>query len=369
MHRDTNRRWLIIGGAVLALLLPRGVEAQTALDRLSVHGHLTQAFGMSEQHQVLGIPEKGTADYRAAALQFRFAATDDDHFVIQFSHERFGRSPAVPGDADLDLDWVFYERRFGPATSVRVGKVAIPFGIYNEIRDVGTLLPFYRAPAGLYTERSFTNESVDGIVATHTIGYASPWGVQLDAFFGEWEVTNQDGVQADARNAVGGRAWLLTPIEGVRVGGGARRYTYDANDPASDPSTVWGWHASLDANTGRLLLRSEYAEEHFAPASDGRVRTLYGQLGVRVTDRLLLVGQAERQDFRIDVAGPFPLSADREFERDVAVGARFAILPGLVIKGEHHWYRGFRVEDVETNVFGGDPAHTMYTLLSVSISY
>ncbi len=212
---------MTIGAAILAVA-PRAAGAQAALDRLSVHGFLSQAFGMSQRNQVIGIPEQGTFDYRTAALQFRFAATDDDHVVVQFSHERFGRSPDVPGDAELEVDWAWYEHRFGPATSVRLGKIAIPFGIYNEVRDVGTLLPFYRAPNVMYNERVFTIETVNGIVVSHTFADGSPWSLTVDGYFGGWDYPQPDGTEAHASNAVGGRVWLNSRS---RVCGSAATYS------------------------------------------------------------------------------------------------------------------------------------------------
>jgi hypothetical protein len=125
------------------------------LSKLFVHGYLTQAYARTNEHQLIGINDEGTTDYRMAALQFRYAITTNDNFVIQFSHERIGDSPVMQFKNDVELDWVFYEHRFNDATSVKVGKVQIPMGIYNEIRDVGTILPFYRPIFSFYFEGAY----------------------------------------------------------------------------------------------------------------------------------------------------------------------------------------------------------------------
>src|SRR6185295_6913288 len=154
--------------------------------RLEVHGYLSQAFAVSDGNQILGIPSTGTFDYRTAALQLRAAASPDDTFVIQASQDRLGQSPVTDARPDVELDWVFYERRLGDAFSARVGKVRIPFGIYSEVRYVGPLLPFFRAPNALYGEGSYTFDSLTGAVVTAHVSPDPDWSVDVDVYGGEW---------------------------------------------------------------------------------------------------------------------------------------------------------------------------------------
>jgi hypothetical protein len=370
MNRNTKWALMVIGVALLTVFAPRGAGAQSALERLSVHGHLTQAFGMSERNQYLGIPETGTADYRAAALLFRYAATDDDHIVLQFSHERFGRSPIVPEGAELEVDWVFYQRDFGSATSLRVGKVPLPTGIFNEIRDVGTLLPFYRPPNVVYLEKGYTTEALNGVVVSHTFADGSPWSVGVDAYFGNWKYLQYEGSEAEANKAFGGRVWVNTPVPGVRVGGGVQRFEA-SNIAAADPDATddfFVWHTAVDADVGPLVVRGEFVEAQFFQDFGGHYRGYYAQVGVRATPKLMVMGQAERSDLRFPLFVPQLLIVETEFDRDLAAGISYAFLPTLVVKAEHHWYRGYNTEDPQADIMG-PPAKTMYTLLSVSVSY
>ena len=74
--------------------------------------------------------------FREAALQFWYRWTDRDNFVMQVAHERVGDGPISQTKADIAIDWVFYQRYFGRSTSIRVGKVKAPIGIFNEGRKV-----------------------------------------------------------------------------------------------------------------------------------------------------------------------------------------------------------------------------------------
>ncbi len=67
---------------VVALLLGAALSAGAdddtpvpAEQRLVIHGYLTQAWAKSSEHQLLGIPNDGTFDYRRVALLVRGALT------------------------------------------------------------------------------------------------------------------------------------------------------------------------------------------------------------------------------------------------------------------------------------------------------
>src|SRR4028118_973750 len=99
--------------AVIAVLglLPCPALAQQVPDwvsRFSIHGYVSQAYAVSEDHQILGIPTEGTTDYRDLALQFRYEQDRKNTFVLQLRQERLGESPRERDD--LELDWAFYQR-------------------------------------------------------------------------------------------------------------------------------------------------------------------------------------------------------------------------------------------------------------------
>ena len=149
--------------ALALVAIAQQASAQNA-DKLSIHGYLTQGYAVSDSAHVEGIPKEGTTDYRRAALLMRYATTSSDNFVIQLAHRRLGNSPSMQFEPDVKVDWAYYEHTFsGPSTRLRVGKSPIPFGIYNEVRYVGTQLPFYRAPYAMYHEGIYTAETVDGV--------------------------------------------------------------------------------------------------------------------------------------------------------------------------------------------------------------
>src|SRR4051794_37116405 len=72
------------------------------------HGYLTQAYGASSGDMVLGLTDRGTADYRRAAVLARFTPTNDDALVVQLAHRRLGASPTMQFESEVKLDMAFY---------------------------------------------------------------------------------------------------------------------------------------------------------------------------------------------------------------------------------------------------------------------
>src|SRR5262245_21744862 len=154
--------------------------------------------------------------------------TDNDRLILQFSHERIGIDARAQYLPDVAFDWAIYEHRFPTQTTVRVGRVPIPLGIYNEIRDVGTLLPFYRPPVQFYNDTHFFSEAIDGVLVRQRIGRGK-WSLDVEPLAGGFNTLAISGngplSPARAHNVLGINSWINTPVTGLRVGGSAYRST------------------------------------------------------------------------------------------------------------------------------------------------
>ena len=87
--------------------------------------------GPTTQELSIGIPEDGTTDYRTLALQFRYDISDKDTMIIQLSSRALGIAPIGDLEDEIELDWAFYERRVGDNTSIKIGRILIPIGIFK----------------------------------------------------------------------------------------------------------------------------------------------------------------------------------------------------------------------------------------------
>jgi hypothetical protein len=348
----------------LAVALPCGAGEDPpdpeAEKTLVIHGYLSQAFAVSDGYQVLGIPSDGTFDYRTAALQFRASVSPRDSFVIRFSQVRLGESPVMEVRNEIDLDWIFYERRLAAGTSLRVGRVSAPYGIYNETRFVGPLLPFFRAPEAFYGESSFAFDKLDGIVLSRSLFAARRFRLDADLYAGEWSFLDADkATWATAKKGLGGQLWLNTPLSGLRVGIAGNRSNWSNSlqaQPGAKPLHE-RWAASVDGRFARFRLSAELERDTFV---GGAFESSYALVSLHVTDELSLNLQAAQARVRIAAA-----RFDEQVLRDRAAGLSYAFRPDLVVKVEGHWIKGRNFEVPGVTVFS-PPLEAKYLIVSLS---
>jgi hypothetical protein len=339
----------------LGVLAPVQAAAQGPADRFAVHGFLTQGFGVSESEPVLGIGTKPTADYRTAALQFRYDISPEGQLVLQLSHRRLGNSPIMAIEKEIELNWAFYRHRFGPV-SVRAGRFPAAKGIYNEVRTVGTVLPTFRAPISIYSDGT---ETVDGVGVAWRLELGA-WSTETEAYVGGMEykavfftpVEPVVYVYRGERNH-GGQFWLNTPKEGVRLGLGGIRF---------EEPTRWGhaWQASLDADLDRALARAEYV---YVNATEVDVWAGYVQGRFKVTEKIHAVAEWQLGDIEFKL--PFPVARMRLHE-DRALGLNYMPAANLVFKIEAHDSEGYGYERF---IPPGPIPTNRHVIASVSVSF
>lgn len=366
----------------------------------ALHGYLTTAYAdlspskapsLSSGEIILGIPEDGTWDYRIAALQLRYDPHPKHTFLVQLSHRKFGDSPLDQVDNTVDLDWLFYQYRFSDYSSLRLGRFAIPHGIFNEIRDVGVVLPFFRPSYNFYREGGFFSETVDGIGLSHTFNPDGDWSVDADIYYGEYTLleqgTSQQGAtesrKVDAKDVIGIQLWLNTPVSGLRIGAGTQQYTVQAGSTFNTDKAKWKqYFASIDGSFERFVARAEYKRVDFTidnagfPDGDAYLDIYYGQVGLHATDKLSLYYQAEFSDAYQNA--PIFLRAAQFNEReDQGISLVYAFRPNVVLKGEYHEQK-FDVATSIVPVFtptgvklgiGFTEFQSEYTIFSLSLSF
>lgn len=323
--------------------------------KLQVFGFLTQAYGWSERGSIRGTSEDGSTDLRNLALQFRWQRSDREAVVVQLSHERRGNDFLFPDEDEVELDWAFYQLQIGARNELKVGRLNLPLGIYNEIRDVGTLLPFFDLPVSFYAGVLSTAETLDGVSFARTFAPRSEWDLEATAYFGGWETFEQkvdlesrfllSNLPARAENGLGVQLWLNTPTEGLRLGAGF--LTWQLESPLSGPGARnrWrSWHLSFDLARERWLFRSEMRRWRFEQdvgafiggpslVANAERDGFYAQAGVWLTPRLALFGQVEDLALRDDSALVPQLE---DFHQDAALSLNYRFRPDLLLKAELH---------------------------------
>jgi hypothetical protein len=339
------------------------VPAQGLSDNLSVHGFLTQGYATSSDLPIYGIPTDGTVDYRSAALQFRYALSASDNVVLQIRNRRLGTSALTAAEDDVQLQWAFYQRRIGKG-SVRVGKVPLSLGLYNETRNVGTVVPFYRAPASFYMDGV---ETLDGANARYPLTFGA-WEFEAQASAGSFDIriptfNPQTGAQMimdipiDWVYTAGGT--LRTPVVGLSVSGMFQQFkAMDFMDPTAKivSSVMVG---SVDGTFNRFFVRGEIRDLDWGILG---IQSYYGQAGIHVLPSVSLLTQYEVST--TETTTPMGVMSERSVQ-DIALGANYRLTPNVVFKLEGHRNKGFNYDRPVVGAAG----KTTYVISSMSVSF
>jgi hypothetical protein len=353
-------RFLTVAVAITTFGAPFSVVAQDTEDKFIVHGYLSQAYARSDGLPVFGITKNGTWDYRVLSLQGHYALTNKDRLVVQLRNRRIGNNLA--NDDGVVVTWAYYNRDIGPF-SAKVGRVPMPFGLLNEIRFVGTLLPFYRAPGRFYIEGI---ETIDGVSLSHKL-QGEVWGLESTIYGGgiayNASLTEPGGAylfKTRVEDNYGVHMLLTTPIPGIRLGATAIRFQIPL---PNDTTANAGYVGSVEGVFERFFVRSEvqslFLKRYFSGA-DERQDFLYVQGGIKLAEPLWLNAQWEAGVYKD------PGFQYRQTD-DVAIGLSHALESNLVIKLEGHRAKGYFFD-----VFRAPPTppgKSVYGIASLSLSF
>ncbi len=372
----------ILAAALVAAIAPRAAMAQEIFERLSIHSSVNVAYGKSDNQQAFGISKDGTTDYRAIALQFGYQIDDNDRVVTQFLNRTFGGSPLNEAAPAFYPVWAFYEHTFESGVKVKAGRAPLPRGLFNEVRFVGTLLPFYRVGRTVYGE---TLEQIDGVVVS------KPWDlggfrVETYGFAGGFDLravlAGAGGTtvyQVRNENTVGTQVWVNTPVEGLRFGGFVARYDNTPNLTLPDsmrPEPTTTAMFSAEAVRSRGFVRAEYTR--FDNDGTNTYNAWYAQAGVKPVAPLTIA--AEYQEARIHVGLPDPVpDVKLPLSQELTIGFTWATSANIAFKLEGHHITGYDYDTSVPTIIPpagppfvatiAPPTKTNYLLASIAIAF
>jgi hypothetical protein len=372
MGRIALRATLVLGvGALLSSASP--VAAQTSDDRLSMHASLNAGYAKSDGLQVLGIPKEGTLDYRIMTLQFRYKLSDQDAFVVQMLNRRLGSSPLAGVINDVTTQMAYWQHQAG-AVNVKVGRTPFPRGLMNELRYIGTVLPFFRMPFEISGDAF---DALDGVTVTGRRSIGNGFSVEGIGHFGASEnrsvratATELTVRSSRAHNMVGGQGYLDAP-GGVRLGLFANKY--ERRTPAqSGFRNFVGYSGQIERNY--FTLRGEhFRESGESPGAD--LKSWYVQGIAKVHSRVHFAAERVQQQQRVFFTDT-RLNTDIPSVRETGAAVNFFGPVGSVMKFEHRWRKGYTYDafvaptTLANNVVTVNPARaTNYWIASVALSF
>ena len=154
--------------AILVMLMLTGTVFAQVSD-LQIHGFISQGYMKSSDNNFLGRTAEGTFEFNEVGINFSTELTDNLRVGMQF----FARDLGNLGNDNIVVDWAYGDYRFYDWFGIRGGKMKMPLGLYNEIRDIDMLRTGILLPQGVYNESwrdTFNALKGIGIYGTTEVG-------------------------------------------------------------------------------------------------------------------------------------------------------------------------------------------------------
>lgn len=333
----------------VAALASRAAALDVAEGKLTVAGFGHWGYGETANENVYLV---GDDDGRYDNAQFSLAVTAYPEEALVVAGQVF-----LTASGEATLDWAFAEYRLHDLARVRAGKVKNPLGIFMEVKDVGTLRPFFSLPQSIYGAGNLGAESYVGAGITGEWQAMSGWGLAYDAYVGAlaiaaFEPTAAPPVGAggtappfdfsavgveeeEATDVLGGRVVLTTPVDGLtfRLSG----YTGKLEEDEREATRIVTYGASAEYALEDVQLRGELFR-----STEGDVETnVAGYVEVAWTFLPRLQAAARYERARQEKEG-VPDDSPLLDHDEVAFGLAYWPSPNLVVKASYHRVEGNR---------------------------
>lgn len=366
---------------LLAILLLAPQVQAFDLGMVKVNGFLSQGYINSEGNNFLGETIGGTTEYNEIGLTVSTQINDKLRLGVQF----LSRDLGPEGNNEVRLDWASADYRLFDALGVRIGKVKLPYGLYNEGRDSDFLRTSALLPQSIYDETRRTmlvSTQGGGIYGNIPVGVLGDFDYQfvygetnfpddsvlLDGFVKSYNQplakplnpnTAANEVDADNQYLYSGNLIYNTPLSGLRFAGSyvegktelLFKNVYGAGVGTGEVGLKDMWVASAEYTSSIIDLATEYTEYKNIKKINGKESASgtslgwYGLLTVHATDQLHLYGlydlyYADKDDKNGSTFVAAGLPDFMGWRKDAGVGVRFDINSNWLVKAEWHDVNG-----------------------------
>lgn len=137
---------------LISLQMVSPCYAYNVSERLAFNGFLSFGYIKSRYNKFLGNSLDGSFQLNEFAFTTNYTATDN----LRFGFQLLSRDVGAEGNNDILIDWAVADYRWQDALGLRLGKVKLPIGFYNQGRDIDFLRPMAFLPQSIYDENKRT---------------------------------------------------------------------------------------------------------------------------------------------------------------------------------------------------------------------
>jgi hypothetical protein len=150
-------RWKILLFSFILLCV--NLNSIVLVDYIQMHGFVSQGFYKSNENNIYGRSKDGSFQFNEIGMNFTADFYTNLRAGLQFMYRDL-----TENNAKVGIDWAYGDLSFKDWLGLRSGIIKIPFGFYNEIRDIDKLRTFIFLPQSVYNENwrdSF--KSIEGL--------------------------------------------------------------------------------------------------------------------------------------------------------------------------------------------------------------
>jgi opacity protein-like surface antigen len=351
-----------------------------AAKSVRVNGFISQGYLHSDKNNFLATTKKkGSSEFNEVGLTITANVTPKLRIGTQF----LSRDLGPVGNNEVRLDWAFGDYHVNDYFGVRIGKVKMPIGLYNQGRDSDFVRPMIFLPQSIYDEiRRDQLLAYEGGGIYGNIPLAAAGDLEYQGFVGELNfqddsilvksfkssaqkmlgATPMTSFTVDNKYVLGGAVVYNTSLSGLRLGVSFMQGQSDVTVGASTITTTKPngemrlknkMVYSLEYTNKYFLLAGEYSESDRNQVILNQVlksspsQEYYGMASINLMDRLSLnllydVIYESMGDKHGELYKPASKAAYdfMGWRKDHGIGFRYDVNQYWTLKAEYHYVDG-----------------------------
>ncbi len=376
---------------------------------ITIHGFASAGYLDSNHHNFLAETEDGSVDFNEFGINFTKSFTND----LRLGFQLYSFDLGDIGDHKVSLDWGFLDYHWKEWLGIRLGRVKMPYGLYNEQQDYDMLRTSILLPQGIYSKyqrESIINYNGIGAYGNFSIGELGKLG--YDIFYGTAKFESDGGIakilsengreleSSDMDWTSGGRIKWYTPVKGLLLSSTYFRYHLKQKLSLTVPG--FGiFPIETDMPDGEtFIVSAEYSLCKFTAAaeylqmnvdansttylpgflggttkteSEFRPDSFYAKVSYRFTDwfeagAYYSVFYADRHDRAGHKEAALYGTPDyNSWQKDLTISTRFDITENWLFKLEFHIIDGVALTTAQDNPTGWD--HRKWEMLAIKTTF
>lgn len=323
---------------------------------IEIHGFVSQGYIQSTGNNFIPKSQHGSTDFADAGLTFNKMLTSNLRIGAQLFARDFGRL----GDYSAKFDWFVLDYRWRDWLGLRVGRVKIPHGLFNETNDIDAARVPIFLPQSLYPiEHRDYLLAQTGVDLYGHLDFSSAGAIEYRIYRGTLNITSTSTTPGlpyevgpyDIPYVYGSRLIWETPLAGLRLGATFQSLLIESDLYVPSIPVTIATDLQVNMRTGSL----EYTNRRFQFVAEystwrGKVDSsqptiiapvyvlnerYYGMVSYSLTEWL-------QPGFYHSVTNENKYMKDRpqDFTQDTAVFCRVDLTENWIFKAEWHYIFG-----------------------------